>query len=1228
MAKSFRVRTDIRRGGTKDKNITFELKQDFDLLEILSLSLTQQEVYTRMCADFGVVVGRVITNGGFGVPNAKVSIFIPLDREDEGNEVIKFLYPYKQAFDVDDEGKRYNLLSSEKTFDCHVSVGTFPTLGDVLNKQDVKYVYDKYYKFTVKTNDAGDFMIYGVPVGNQNIVMDVDVSDIGCFSLLPEDFKVKGYADSDFDGPRFKDDVTIDSLPQIINLQKTIDVRPFWGDEEMCRASITRVDFDLSTTGFKLEPTSVFMGSTATDTDKDSVNLNCRPKRFMGELCSLITKPGIIDCIRYTPFFKNDPTAYPNYDPGGWNVQPPLGGEVPILERYYLENGGRVIDDTGAFLVHMPMNLDYMVTNEFGEMVLSDDPSKGVPTRTRVRFRVRPEQATGGARLRRIGSFLVPNIREYYDHTQGNADGDWPGIEPSSYAFSIEYSDYHPWAQRNMIPAAKDVFFDMTFNRVYTFSQFHDHIKHGGRRQFIGIKNILPEMDQQCSTTAMFFPINSAVRSPNMMVFLWMFLIDFLGLFYMLINTIVSLLAIFLGIILGIILVVLWIICIFWCAIYCFTFSLWGWTLIDMQAWLGSSAAPPEICGQLNLTGFGCGADCEFFGLRMGFILFKLRQTKYPECEKCMCRTNTPLYVYPPGHDDAGEDIPDSLAYLATKWPCPAGWPAGASAGSTNPYTGPCVPQCPPGNATTEDDFGGKWEHDCCGPTDAVRVCCPDNYGFDSGNPDDPYTNGTSNDGIAGGGCYVKIICFSPACIPQNFNMTVLVQWTRREKISVALCNGIMNYFWENSWVSGFLYQWQFKAKVEYDEITESYATNSRYCKKLTYLHPTEHTFYYRSTPFRVEGMATGSGSFIGDTDGVYKPWWMIGGGNATSDMHAKGDMDRHILFPTTMVDMGSRNQCIQQICLDPNFAEECSVTDQIGSTTFQDITNLVSDVYNIKMQFPYASMSTFFPRPEYEIGGDVAQALMQNCMLGVYGYETNMGGVGCDCDFPNMVSTQLEVTGAIGGLEYPSPNFTAGTYIPHAINVNNLNGNSEFEHNIMWEPLLFTGQTQTIMDGQNLIDCLTMSLSASSQYVPFYPWHQRAGAASSSQGFGDVWNDWLGTTGQYRYAMGIPGPLMSVLPALNLQTAEGTSIHPVGNNCTTGGTGTPCVWDGNFQHYMGNPPFTYGAGNYPLMDLNSNKEMVFSQPLFYFFGLRPGATSYNTFVRKYIDEELADTVI
>jgi len=1218
MGKSFRVRTDVRVGGAKDKNVTFELSQNFDLLEILSLSLTQQDVYTRMCADFGVVVGRVITNGGFGIPNAKVSIFIPLTEEDEQNLVIKELYPFKEPFDVTEDGKRYNLLSSEPNFDCHVTVGSFPTLNDVLNKQEVKHVYDKYYKYTVKTNESGDFMIYGVPVGDQTIIMDVDVSDIGCFSLLPEDFKIKGFPDSDFDGAKFRDDVVIDSLPQVLSQQKSIDVRPFWGDEEFCRAAITRVDFDLGQTGFKLEPNAVFMGSTASDTDKDSVNKNCRPKAAMGELCSLISKPGIIDCIRYTPFFQDDPNAYPAYTAGGWGA--PLGGEVPILERFYLPNGGRVIDDTGSFLVHIPMNLDYMTTNEFGEMVLSDDPSIGVPTRARCRFRIRPEQATGGARQRRIASYLVPNIREFYDPWAGDDNGDWPGIDPSSYAFSVNYSDYNPWAQRNLMPAAKDVFYDMTFNRVYTFSQFHDHIKHGGRREFVGIKNILPEADQQCATTAMFFPINSAVRAPSLMVFLWMFLIDFLGMIYMFLTILISTLAVFLSLILGVILFIMWLLCWLWCAIYCIRITLWGFTILDMASLIGPNGAPPEECGQICISGgncFGCGTDCRYFGLRMGFVLFTLRQTKYPECEKCLCRTMGDMAVT------------DSLIYLASQWPCPGSLPWGASGNTTQSASTTCVPQCPPGNGATGDDFGGKWEHDCCSESDETRVCCPDHYGFRSDDVNDPQTSGTQNDGVAGGGCYVKLICFSPACIGPNYNLKVLIEWTRREKIAQALCNGVMNYFWENSWVSGFLYQFQFRAKVEYDPANDTYATNSSWCKKLTYLHPTEHAFYYRSTPFQVSGIGVNQGNYIGDTDGVYKPWYQFWGGNNTSDMHGKGDMDRHILFPTTMVDMGSRNQCIQQICMDPNYVNECSVTDQIGSTTFQDITELVSDTYNLKMQQPLASMSTFFPRPEYEIGGDVAQALMQNCMLGVVGYEANVGTTACECDYQLNISTTPTNVAPNSGLTYPSPNFVGGTYVPNALNVNDINDPGNFTHTLLWEPLLFTASTQVIMNGQDLIDCLTMELSASSQNVPFYPWHLDNVSSTATVGgqpyggWGTVWNDWLGTTGEYRYAFGIPGPAMSILPAISFDEEDGSVLHPAPASA-------PYVSDGNFQHYMGNPPFTFAGNNYPVMNgtIPDSRSYVFSQPLFYYFGLRPGATSFNTFVRKYVDEELADTVI
>ena len=71
MIQKHRISTNIG----QDQIVKVELKQDFDLLEILSLKFTQKEIYTSLCADYGVVCGRVSVNNGFGVPNARVSIF-------------------------------------------------------------------------------------------------------------------------------------------------------------------------------------------------------------------------------------------------------------------------------------------------------------------------------------------------------------------------------------------------------------------------------------------------------------------------------------------------------------------------------------------------------------------------------------------------------------------------------------------------------------------------------------------------------------------------------------------------------------------------------------------------------------------------------------------------------------------------------------------------------------------------------------------------------------------------------------------------------------------------------------------------------------------------------------------------------------------------------------------------------------------------------------------------
>ena len=143
MSKSYRIRTQPG----VDKSVKVLIDQEFDYLEILSLKILQSDIYTRQCADYGVIVGRVSVNNGFGLPNIKVSVFIPIDSQDQSDPIISELYPYKSLSDVNDDGYRYNLLPYVKSYSAHVPTGTFFTRTDVLTNPTLIQVYDKYYKY-------------------------------------------------------------------------------------------------------------------------------------------------------------------------------------------------------------------------------------------------------------------------------------------------------------------------------------------------------------------------------------------------------------------------------------------------------------------------------------------------------------------------------------------------------------------------------------------------------------------------------------------------------------------------------------------------------------------------------------------------------------------------------------------------------------------------------------------------------------------------------------------------------------------------------------------------------------------------------------------------------------------------------------------------------------------------------------------------------------------------
>jgi len=448
MSETIRIRTTPN---GNDSYLKVKIDQEFDFIEVLSLKISQEEAYRNFCSDYGAIVGRVIINSGFGLPNARVSVFIPIDEEDSKNSVIKGLYPYEIITDKDSDGVRYNLLpkNSETNNECFTPVGTFPNKREILDNEDLEYVYCKYYKFTTTTNSAGDFMLFGVPLGTYTIHVDADISDIGVASQRPYDLISQGTPLKFFESPtKFKGGTNLDKLVQIKSTNYAVNVQPFWGDTDTCEVGISRADIDMN---YTIRPSAIFMGSIFGDQDKHSINKRCRPRKKLGNLCEQVAGEGSIEMIREN-----------------------VDGTV---EQFDIE-GGRVIDEDGTWAYQLPMNLDYVITDEFGNLVASDDPNKGIPTRARVRFRIGMDNTGGEGRLRTRAKYLVPN------NPRNSTEVDYSFDETTK----------------------KSSFRDLYWNKIYSVSNFIPRFQTNSfseTRAFTGIKDV-----DSCAGDKTPFPFN------------------------------------------------------------------------------------------------------------------------------------------------------------------------------------------------------------------------------------------------------------------------------------------------------------------------------------------------------------------------------------------------------------------------------------------------------------------------------------------------------------------------------------------------------------------------------------------------------------------------------------------------------------------------------------------------------------------------------------------------
>lgn len=442
---TYRIRTNL--GANEPITIPVSLMQEYNSFEILSLKLNVDETYRSYTSTEGIIVGRVSTqNNGLGIPNVRVSVFVPKGTYSQTDEE-EVIYPFSSPTDMDGDRVRYNLLPSDSDVDCYQVIGTMPTKGKMLCNETVCDVFEKYYKYTTITNEAGDFMLTNIPVGKQRIHIDADLSDIGPFlSQRPYDMiENLGFDKNKFDSTRqFKTSTDLDSLAQVISQTKSVYVYPYWGDatENSSELKLTRTDLSLN---YEFKTSAIFIGSVITDKQSNSLRQNCTAVESAGKMSDMVTGPGRIEMIRKTVDDK--------------------------IEQYRIK-GDMLINDNGVWCYMIPMNLDYVRTDEYGNIIPTDDPDKGVPTRARVRFRITMNQMDSDEDAHKRCSYLVPNNPKVTDEKfRENNDAD--------YSFGSDTWD--------------ESFVDLFWNKVYTVKNYIPRLQRNTRstnRKHTGIKMV------------------------------------------------------------------------------------------------------------------------------------------------------------------------------------------------------------------------------------------------------------------------------------------------------------------------------------------------------------------------------------------------------------------------------------------------------------------------------------------------------------------------------------------------------------------------------------------------------------------------------------------------------------------------------------------------------------------------------------------------------------------
>jgi hypothetical protein len=132
--------------------------------------------------------------------------------------------------------------------------------------------------------------------------------------------------------------------------------------------------------------------------------------------------------------------------------------------------GTQLIDGDGVWCYQIPMNLDYVMTDEYGNMVPTNNPNKGIPTRTKVRFRISMQEFENNTTNMYQCKMLVPhNPNIYSDDCSSELDYQFGSL------------------------TKEDSFKDLFWNGIYSVKSYIPRIQKGTKwksEKFTGFKRV------------------------------------------------------------------------------------------------------------------------------------------------------------------------------------------------------------------------------------------------------------------------------------------------------------------------------------------------------------------------------------------------------------------------------------------------------------------------------------------------------------------------------------------------------------------------------------------------------------------------------------------------------------------------------------------------------------------------------------------------------------------